>query len=108
VTEVHVVSRAASPTEVRPWLEDSRRLGVYVGRILLRSANDVQEVPVDHSALSQGWWTVERNGIGLRRWTDGNALLRLPITDALTILEIHAAGSGLMYRVDGEAQRSAA
>src|SRR4029077_20709181 len=30
-----LVSRAGSPTDTRPWLEDRRRLGVYVERIVL-------------------------------------------------------------------------
>ena len=34
--EVRLVSRAQSPTEARPWLEDRRRLGVRVKRIVLR------------------------------------------------------------------------
>jgi len=36
--EVRLLSRAQSPTEARPWLEDRRRLGVRVKRIVLRGA----------------------------------------------------------------------
>src|SRR5262249_7951066 len=35
-TRVRLVSRAASPTDAQPWLEDRRRLGVYVKRIVQR------------------------------------------------------------------------
>src|ERR1700722_1101799 len=61
--EVRLVSRAAAPTDARPWMEDRRRLGVCVTRILLRDAYDeVREVPLDHPGLVEGWWKVERSG----------------------------------------------
>ena len=41
--EVRLVSCAQSPTEARPWLEDRRRLGVRVKRIVLRSAEELRE-----------------------------------------------------------------
>ena len=34
-SEVGLMSRAASPTDARPWLDDRRRLGVRVARIVL-------------------------------------------------------------------------
>jgi hypothetical protein len=52
--EVHVVSRAALPTDTRPWLEDRRRLGVYVKRIVVRGRDEVLDIPLDHPGLSQG------------------------------------------------------
>ena len=76
--EVQLLSRAQSPTEARPWLEDRRRLGVRVKRIVLRGANEVREIPVDHPDLSRGWWAVERDGQVMSRWTDGDAVLPLP------------------------------
>ena len=76
--EVRLLSRAQSPTEARPWLDDRRRLGVCVKRIVLRGADDVREVPVDHPDLTQGWWAVERDGKIMSRWTDGEAVLPLP------------------------------
>ena len=71
-------SRAQSPTEARPWLEDRRRLGVRVKRIVLRGADEVREVPMDHPDLTRGWWAVERDGQMISRWTDGEAVLPLP------------------------------
>ena len=91
-TEVRVVSRAGSPTDVRPWLEDRRCLGVYVERIVLRDANNLQEVPVDHPGLSRGWWAVEKNGMRLRRWTNGDAVLPLPDSSSPAMLEIRLGG----------------
>src|SRR4029077_11539057 len=57
--EVQLLSRAQSPTEARPWLDDPRNLGVHVKRIVLRSANELREIPVDHPGLASGWWAVE-------------------------------------------------
>jgi hypothetical protein len=60
--EVRLVSRAQSPTELRPWLDDRRRLGVRAKRIVLRGADDLREVAVDHPDLTCGRWAVERDG----------------------------------------------
>jgi hypothetical protein len=98
-TEVRLISRAAAPTDVRPWLEDRRRLGLYVERITLRSADDVREVPVDHPSLTQGWWPVESGDASLRRWTDGNAVLPLPHMATPAMLEVRAGSAGLSYPV---------
>jgi len=96
-TEVRLISRADSPTDVRPWLDDRRSLGVCVERIVLRGANELREVPVDHPGLSQGWWAVEHDGTALRRWTEGDALLPLPALDGPMILEIRASNGGMTY-----------
>ncbi|HEY2617103.1 MAG TPA: Hint domain-containing protein [Acetobacteraceae bacterium] len=91
--EVRLVSRAASPTDARPWLEDRRRLGVRVARIVLRGADEVREVPVDHPDLAGGWWAVERDGQAISRWTDGEAVLPLPAMRGDIMLELHLAGA---------------
>lgn len=98
-TQVQLASRAQSPTMACPWLEDRRRLGVRVARIVLRGADDLREVPVDHPDLAKGWWAVERDGIGLRRWTNGEAVLPLPDMDGDVMLEIHLGGE-MTYLVD--------
>ena len=97
--EVRLVSRAQSPTEARPWLDDRRRLGVRVKRIVLRGADETREVPVDHPDLTRGWWAVERDGQMMSRWTDGEAVLPLPAMRGHVMLEIHLAGS-MIYVVD--------
>lgn len=91
--EVRLVSRAQMPTDARPWLEDRRRLGVCVARLLLRGADEMREVPVDHPNLIEGWWAVERNGQVISRWTDGDAVLPLPEMPAVAMLEIRMAGT---------------
>jgi hypothetical protein len=90
--DVRLVSRAQSPTAARPWLEDRRRLGVRVARIVLRSAEEVREVSVDHPDLAKGWWAIERDGQAICRWTDGEAELPLPAMRGDVMLEVHLAG----------------
>ena len=99
IREVQLVSRAQSPTEARPWLNDRRRLGVRVKRIALRGTDGLREVPVDHPDLTRGWWDVERDGQMISRWTDGEAVLPLPAMRGHVILEIHLAGT-MIYAVD--------
>jgi Hint domain len=97
--QVRLASRAQSPTEARPWLDDRRRLGVRVKRIVLRGADELREIPVDHPDLSRGWWAVERDGQLMSRWTNGEAVLPLPEMSGHVMLEIHLAGS-MIYAVD--------
>jgi Hint domain len=90
---IRLLSRSQSPTEARPWLDDRRRLGVRVARIVLRGADEVREVPVDHPGLTEGWWAIERDGQVMSRWTDGDAVLPLPAMSGSVMLEIRLAGT---------------
>jgi hypothetical protein len=99
-TEVRLVSRAAAPTEAQPWLEDRRRLGIYVERIVLRSGDEAWETPIDHPDLMRGWWDAEGTGSTLRRWTNGDAVVPLPATDGPAMLEIQATNGGMAYLAD--------
>ena len=103
-TEVRLVSRAALPTEAKPWLEDRRRLGVCVERIVQRRESEVWEVPLDHPRLLRGWWAAERAGAALRRWTNGDAVIPLPVSDGPTMLEVHVACASLAYPIERAAQ----
>jgi hypothetical protein len=103
-TEVRLISRAGSPADVSPWLDDRRCLGVNVERIVLRGASVLREVPVDHPDLSQGWHVVERDGIALRRWTTGDAVLPLPTPGGPTMLEIRVNNGGMGYVVGADAK----
>jgi hypothetical protein len=100
VEEVLLVSRAASPSHMQPWLNDRRQLGVNIERIVLRRRGDINEIPVDHPGLSQGWWPVERDGTAQHRWTDGHAKLAFPADDRPAILEIWASNGGMVYATD--------
>jgi hypothetical protein len=97
--EVRLVSRAQVPTEASPWLREERRLGVRIKRIVLRGAEEVREVPIDHPELTQGWWAVEQDGPMMSRWTDGEAVLPLPPMHGHIVLEIHLAGS-MIFTLD--------
>jgi hypothetical protein len=103
---VRLVSRSGHPTDARPWLDDGRRLGVYVRRIVWHTADGPQEMPVDHPEVGDGWWAVEHDGTVLYRWTNGDALLPCPV--GARIVEVHLGG-GIPYRADlGEARQEIA
>lgn len=74
-----IVSRAARPNERRPWLNDRRRLGLSVERIVLCGTMGRQEIALDSPHLCRGWHAVERDGARPRRWTDGAGELALPL-----------------------------
>jgi hypothetical protein len=109
--EVRLLSRAQSPTEARPWLDDRRRLGVCVKRIVLRGMDELREVPMDHLGLTTGWWDIERDGQMMSRWTDGDAVVPLPKMGGPVMLELHLAGE-MIYAVEvtpeSQAERRAA
>ena len=96
-TKVRLTSRSGAPTDARPWLEDRRRLGVYVERIVLRCDGEARNVPVDDPALVEGWWATEGTSLTLRRWTNGDSLLPLPMMDGPMMLEIRASNGGMSY-----------
>jgi hypothetical protein len=103
---VRLLSRAQSPTEARPWLDDRRRLGVRVKRIVLRGANEQREVPMDHPDLTEGWWDIERDGQMMSRWTDGDAVVPLPKMADPVVLELHLAGE-MIYAVAAKPESQA-
>ncbi|HEY0183274.1 MAG TPA: Hint domain-containing protein, partial [Rhodopila sp.] len=106
VPSVRLVSRAAAPCTLTPWIEDRRRLGVAVGRMILVSAQGVTlEIPVDHPTLTDGWWMVERDHALLWRWTAGSAVLPLP--GGIAILQIGLVG-GALYPLAEQTEVAAA
>lgn len=111
VASVRLVSRAGAPTDIAPHLEDRRRLGVAVSRLVLRLGTEQSEIPVDHPTLSRGWHAVERDEHEMRRWTDGDAHLPIAIEGGagLAMLEVHTT-CAITYRLDEAAtdQRLAA
>ncbi len=87
----HLVSQACAPADVKPWLDDRRRLGMAVSRIIVRGRTGQIEIPVDHPRLADGWHDAERDGERMWRWTAGDAALWFP-ADATT-LEIRLVGT---------------
>jgi hypothetical protein len=99
--EVRLLSRAQSPTEGRPWLDDRRRLGLRVKRIVLRGANERHDIPIDCPGLTAGWWDIERDGQMMSRWTDGAGVAPLPAMHGHVMLKVHLAGE-MVYAVRAE------
>jgi hypothetical protein len=96
---IWLTSRTAVPSDVQPWVEDRRRLGVMVSRLTLLTCDGVETIPLDHPSFGDGWWAVEWHGAtALRRWTDGQA--RLPIQTSLPILlEVELGDVPLAYLI---------
>ena len=95
---VRLTSRTGRPSDRRPWLDDRRRLGVQVRRILCDDGSVQAEIPVDHSELVHGWWDVEIAGTILARWTNGAGTLSLPANTRT--VEVLLQGE-MYYPVDG-------
>jgi hypothetical protein len=102
---VRILSRAAAPAALRPWLDDRRRLGVSIAHIVLHDRHGATEMPLDHPALADGWHAPERAGDALWRWTDGSAVL--PVPAGTTMVEIALAGTA-EYPVADAADAAAA
>ena len=103
-SDIRLASRSSSPWEKTPYLDDPRRLGVAVSRIIVRSDDDYIEVPADHPALAQGWHTPEQGGQSIWRWTDGNAALPIIGESRPLMIEVHFGGSNvyLLPRTEAE------
>ncbi len=83
-----LVSRSARPCDTRPWLDDRRHLGVRICRIALKGRAGQLDIPLDHPALSKGWWAVEPTASRGGRWTDGAAALPLTVPAGPWTLEV--------------------
>jgi uncharacterized repeat protein (TIGR03803 family) len=79
---LRIVSDAVRPTAAKPWLQDRRRLGIGVRRVGLEHG---ATLPLDGPGFAQGWHGAEP-GV---RWSDGDAVLRLPPDAGL--LDLHVA-----------------
>ncbi len=103
---LRLVSRSVIPADMRPWLDDRRRLGVAVRQMVVRHGAESLTLPADHPMFDQGWWPVEDDGHALWRWTDGSAVLGpLP---ARAILEIDVAALAPAYPAEADHQPNAA
>ncbi len=104
---VRLLSRASAPSDIHPWHDDRRLLGLSVRRIRVREGQGITDLPLDHPDLTQGWWTVDdreeavaespgdgpmaARSHGMARWTDGSAILPVGVGRA-RLLEITAGG----------------
>ncbi|MGH7213004.1 MAG: Hint domain-containing protein, partial [Acetobacteraceae bacterium] len=89
-----LISRASRPSDMRPWLDDRRRLGVCVSRIVRDGAEPVP-LALDHPGLRAGWW--ERGTTEFGRWTDGDAELPVPAETRLVEVTLRPLDR---YRLD--------
>ena len=101
-TAATLLSRVGFPADQAPYLNDHRRLGLSVTRIVLRTGAEEREIPLDHPALSQGWHPIERNGADAWRWTEGRAHLPLGTLPGPAVLELHLTGA-MTYRLEDPA-----
>ena len=100
-----LVSRSAAATGTSPWLDDRRLLGVAIQRIGLRTMGGMEDMPLDHPQLSQGWWGAERSGTAMQRWTDGDATIPLPAGPVL--LELVVGATATYKLADTQVRRAA-
>jgi hypothetical protein len=106
-TAIRIRSRDSAPTDSRPWLEDRRSLGVAVTKLTLHCGDQTEVFPIDTPDLKDGWWAVERDGTAMWRWTNGDALLPLPPSHELRILEI-SLGAVATYALASDVRCQAA
>lgn len=102
--EATLLSRVGFPADRAPYLNDHRRLGVAVARIVLRAGTENRVIPADYPALVQGWHPVERNAAEVWRWTDGRARIPLDGVQGPATLELHMTGA-MTYRLDDQEGR---
>ena len=79
VASASLVSRFAIPTDVVPYADDARRLGVAVSSISIRSQGNDVLIPADFPIDASGWHDAEQLDTSSWRWTDGAA--QLPLSD---------------------------
>ncbi|GAA5266597.1 hypothetical protein ACOSOMT5_P3026 [Acidiphilium sp. MT5] len=87
-------SRAASPADVRPWIDDRRCLGVAITRLAYshKTTSFMHECPINDPTLRVGWYLPEQKGELVWRWTDGNAAISLPCEADSLYVDLHATG----------------
>jgi hypothetical protein len=90
-TTTRLASRASAPSLLAPYLDDRRRLGVAIKRMSVQGPAAVTEYPVDHPALSEGWFGVEGRGSTIWRWTNGDASLPITTNEDPLIIEVQVA-----------------
>lgn len=74
VAAVSLMSRFCIPSDkMIAGQRDTRRLGVSVNWIAIRSDGEETILPADHPGLVKGWNAAEKDGVRLWRWTDGAA-----------------------------------
>jgi hypothetical protein len=86
LASVRLVCRTERPSDREPWRDDRRPLGLQVRRITVQTGAGLRDIALDDPALGAGWWPVENDSAGRRRWTAGAAELGLPEDSRLLTL----------------------
>lgn len=63
----------------------------------LQQGSRRRDIALDDPALSGGWWAVESEADGPRRWTDGAAWLPAPDAAGPALLEVRIEPDALDY-----------
>jgi hypothetical protein len=89
VKSVSLLSRFCIPADkMIPSQRDSRRLGVSVSWIAIRTNGDETILAADHPALQEGWNDPETDGKTIWRWTDGAASIPWDKVDGSAVLTV--------------------
>ena len=89
--DARLVSRNAAPSDVWPWVDDNRQLGVAIREITVRSGTQRTDIALDDLRLTDGWWQVEQDHATMWRWTNGDA--SLPIEGYRVMIEVVVSGT---------------
>ncbi|TLU73517.1 Hint domain-containing protein [Lichenicoccus roseus] len=91
-----LLSRSAIPAEIEgPFVDDRRRLGVQVSRVLLWNGLESEPLPVA-DGRRPGWHAPDASDAAC--WTNGQAELCLPPIACNVVLEIELAGTACYLR----------
>ncbi|MDT6962821.1 Hint domain-containing protein [Cupriavidus sp. SZY C1] len=82
--EVALASRSGVLAQLFADAQDGRELGVCISEVRVNG----QPLPLDGDAFAQGFYPLETQGATPWRWTNGNARLALPASDAPAMIEI--------------------
>jgi len=85
-----LVSHAARPCDLWPWIDDRRQLGVMIKRLTVQGGSGRRDLALDDPCFERGWWEVEWHGGRPGRWTTGEA--RLPAL-GVGLLEVELNGA---------------
>ena len=86
---VSLNSRFCIPADqMIPGMRDTRRLGVSVDWMAIRTSTTETILSADHPSLSAGWNDIERDGETMWRWTDGSATIPWTNVEGSAVLTV--------------------
>lgn len=89
---VTLASRFCIPADkMIPGMRDTRRLGVSVEWMAIRTATNEVILPADHPALTVGWNDAETDGATTWRWTNGAATIPWESVEGSAVLTVRSA-----------------